>query len=260
MNKYSLSVKKMFGQIAGTYDLLNHVLSLGFDFYWRRKMVSETLDILKTSTSQRAAPLVFLDAAAGTGDVLIELIKTAGRTAGRDKAQTSANLYICSDFSVPMLLKAREKIKAAFKKAVADNVAFVICDAQKPCFKDSSIDIITVAFGLRNFPDAGSFLSGASKILKTAGILSMLEFRNVLKYDLAKVFAGYYNFFVTRFGKLLSGHVFAYTYLVESIMAFPEDKEIFASLEKNNFSVRKYNMLLPYVVSLYIAIINKDGR
>ncbi len=259
MNKYSVSVKKMFGQIAGTYDMLNHVLSLGFDIYWRKKMVSETLDVFKKSVTQSSSAGIVLDIAAGTGDVLIEVIKTAGTKLGLDKTH-AALFYVCADFSKPMLQKAREKINARFPRSVTDRVGFVICDAQKPCFKDSSIDIITVAFGLRNFPDADSFFSASAKILRSEGVLSILEFRNILKYKAARIFAGYYNFFVTKLGKLLSGHVFAYSYLVESIMAFPEDREITARIEKNNFGVKKYNMLLPYIVSLYIAIINKDGR
>jgi len=259
MNQYSDSVKKMFGQIAGTYDFLNHFLSLGFDIYWRKKMVSETLGVLRSGVSIKSARRVILDAAAGTGDVLIEIIKTAKTAYPGDKTH-APDVFICSDFSLPMLLKAREKIKTAFKSSIADNVSFVICDAQNPCFKDSSVDAITVAFGLRNFPDAGSFFAAASRILKQDGVLSILEFRNILKYRVAKLFAGYYEFFVTKLGKLFSGHVFAYKYLVESIMAFPEDKEIIARIEKNNFAVRRYNTLLPYIVSLYVAIINKDGR
>ncbi|HNY12963.1 MAG TPA: class I SAM-dependent methyltransferase [Candidatus Wallbacteria bacterium] len=260
MNKYSLSVKKMFGQIAGTYDLLNHVLSIGFDIYWRKKMVAETFEIANATVAQHSSRRIILDIASGTGDVLIEVIKTASMRACQNKTTEPFTFYICSDFSLPMLLKARQKITAGFSNAISNNVSFVICDAQKPCFKNSSIDVITVAFGLRNFPDAGSFFSASSKILNSTGVLSILEFRNILKYKAAKIFRGYYNFFVTGFGKLLSGHVFAYSYLIESIMAFPEDKYICARLEKNNFIVSRYNKLLPYVVSLYIAIINKNGR
>lgn len=252
----------MFNQIAGKYDFLNRFLSFGIDIFWRKHFVSKALKLFNFETqlpynnkSYEGACVYICDLAAGTGDILIEIIK---RLKKKKKRLNDKTAFICADFSLPMLKIAKTKITAQFPK-ISKHVNYVICDAENTCFKDSSLNAVFIAFGIRNFSNTKRFIEiELSRILKpSAAMIAILEFNNIFKIPLFKFFQKYYEVVVNMAGKFISGHIFAYRYLVDSIKNFTCDEEIIKILKSSNYKILQYNKILPYIVSQYIAILNK---
>lgn len=143
----------MFNSIAGKYDLLNHLLSLGIDKGWRRKLVRG----LKSSPAK-----VILDLACGTGDLTIALYKNGFTVTG-------------ADLSVNMLQIARQKSEKLEKmeQPIPD---YIECSAENLPFEDSSFDAVTISFGIRNFQNRDIALQEIFRVLKPDGRLAILEF------------------------------------------------------------------------------------
>jgi demethylmenaquinone methyltransferase/2-methoxy-6-polyprenyl-1,4-benzoquinol methylase len=190
-------VQRIFSEIAPRYDLLNHVLSLNVDRGWRRKAV----DLLRW---QRAPGGRFLDACTGTFDLALEL---AGRPAFRGRV-------VASDFAHPMLATGAPKLVGA-------PVTAVCADSLRLPFDDATFEGATVGFGVRNLSDVALGLSELRRVLRPGARLVVLEFTTPPN---ALVRAGYHFYFhrvLPVVGRVVSGHPWAYTYLPESVKAFP---------------------------------------
>jgi demethylmenaquinone methyltransferase/2-methoxy-6-polyprenyl-1,4-benzoquinol methylase len=266
MDKFSLVIKSMFDRISVRYDFMNRFLTGGLDIYWRKVFVNQTLAaFIKLSHDKNNNSAVNIaDIASGTGDIAIEIynrIKTDNKTRSFFNDKT-IHIY-CSDFSLPMLKIAQEKIRKLISGAGGNkniNFSFVICDAQNSCFKDSTFDIVFIAFGLRNFSDIKKFISTELKriVKKNLSLSSILEFNNIFKIKSFKVFQFYYNYIITLCASIFSTDTSAYKYLIDSIKNLPGDRIILKLFTDEGFKIFNYRKIFPYLVSRYIAIINNS--
>ncbi|WP_185858451.1 bifunctional demethylmenaquinone methyltransferase/2-methoxy-6-polyprenyl-1,4-benzoquinol methylase UbiE [Blattabacterium cuenoti] len=219
MKKYSLSskskeVQKMFNHISSRYDLINHILSFGIDFLWRKKVI-HLLNVFKKEKISN-----ILDLATGTGDLAI-LLATKFNNAN----------VIGLDPSKNMLKIAENKIK---NHDLEKRIKVIQGFSQKMPFENNIFDIVTISFGLRNFQYIHLSMREIYRILKPLGILGILEFSNPSNYWIKKIYNFYSHFIMRKIGGLLSNNYNAYNYLKESIQSF------------SYFCEKKMNKLLKY--------------
>jgi len=222
-------VTQMFDNIAGSYDLLNHTLSLGMDNIWR-KIAIEKLD---------NRPATILDIATGTGDFAISAAK-----------YTNANITGI-DISQGMLDIGVEKIT---KKGLTDRIQLQLADSENLPFKDNKYDAITAGFGVRNFEDLNKGLSEIYRTLRSGGIVAILEPSEPTYFPLKQFYKLYFHHILPFLGGIISKDKKAYTYLPESVSAFPSGNNFLSELVKAGFKDPKYIPLTFGIVSLYIAI------
>jgi demethylmenaquinone methyltransferase / 2-methoxy-6-polyprenyl-1,4-benzoquinol methylase len=201
-------VQKMFNDISGRYDFLNHFLSLGIDFIWRRKFVSQL---------SSSGPDSVLDVATGTGDLAILI------------AQRKTEHVTGIDIAENMLAIAKEK---SVQKQLQVKLTFAEGDAEDIPFPDETFDAVTVAFGVRNFENLDKGLSEMKRVLKPGGVMMILEFSHPVSFPWKQLYNFYSRFMIPFFGKIISGDEKAYTYLPESVAAFPSGKDFLDILER----------------------------
>jgi demethylmenaquinone methyltransferase/2-methoxy-6-polyprenyl-1,4-benzoquinol methylase len=223
-------VARMFNNIAWRYDFLNRFLSLGIDRAWRRKAISMLRPF---------RPRIILDIATGTADLAIESLKL-------DPEQV-----IGVDISVDMLKIGREKLR---NKGLDSRISLLEGDSERLIFEDNKFDAVTVAFGVRNFEHLENGLREILRVLRPGGAVMILEFsqpRNPLMN-------GLYTFYSTRitpwFGRKISKDPQAYTYLHESIAAFPSGQDFLKILESCGFRQAAAKPMTFGVVSVYTGI------
>jgi len=222
-------VTKMFDNIAGSYDFLNHTLSLGMDNIWRK------IAIKKLTNN----PATILDIATGTGDFAISASKYTNATiTGIDISQGMLNVGI-------------DKIA---KKELTDRIKLQLADSENLPFKDNSYDAITAGFGVRNFEDLNKGLSEMHRTLKKGGIVAILEPSEPNSFPLKQFYNLYFHHILPFIGGIISKDKSAYSYLPDSVSAFPSGKYFLVELEKVGFKNCKHIPLTMGIVSLYIAI------
>ena len=226
MNEKKLQVKNIFDNIAGKYDFLNHFLSFGLDFYWRKKALK------LTGLNSNA---ILLDVACGTGDVAIQAKKLGVQ-----------NIY-GADFSHNMLKlfdKKSEWIDGKLVQMVAENIPF----------KDESFTNITVAFGVRNFYDIQEGFISFYRILKPKGKATVIEFRMPSNKIIKSVYKFYFKNILPVLGGIISGDKAAYTYLPDSVEEFDEKINLEKLLNNSGFKeIKKYNFTFQ-TVQVLIAV------
>ena len=222
-------VAQMFDSISHKYDFLNHFLSLGIDKLWRKKAIK----YLKTYS-----PKQVLDIATGTGDFAIQCLK-----ANPDKV-------VGIDISSGMLEVGKKKIK---KQGLEDKIELYLGDSENIQFEDNSFDAAIVAFGVRNFENLEKGLSEIRRILKKDGVLIVLEFSKPSSFPFKQFYNFYFNNILPRFGKAISKDSAAYTYLPESVKAFPDGKNFMTILNKVDFKPIKWKPLTFGISSIYIG-------
>lgn len=223
-------VEKMFDNIAPTYDNLNHVLSLGIDKSWRRKAIN----MLKPYR-----PMHIMDVATGTGDFAIQ----ACRVLQPDE-------LIGTDISEGMMNVGREKVKLS---GLDKQISFAKEDCTSLSFPDSRFDAITVAFGVRNFENLDKGLTEMHRVLKAGGHLVILELSEPETFPMKQLYAIYSKVVIPTIGKLLSKDNSAYTYLPQSIKAFPQGEVMQQILYKAGFSKVTFKRLTLGICTLYFA-------
>jgi demethylmenaquinone methyltransferase / 2-methoxy-6-polyprenyl-1,4-benzoquinol methylase len=224
MDKKS-KVKKIFDSIAYRYDFLNHLLSFGFDIYWRRKAIGFT----KISPDAR-----LLDIACGTGDFAITAKKLG------------AEKIFGADLSVPML-------KLFSKKAGWINGKSIQSTAEYLPFKNESLTNIIVAFGVRNFYDLPKAFNSVNQVLKQNGNFTILEFRLPGNIIVKQLYRFYFNKILPFIGGIISKDKTAYSYLPESVNEFDEKIRLDRLLNDANFSKVQVFSLTFGIVQVVIA-------
>lgn len=246
-------VKRMFSDISGTYDLLNHLLSLGFDIIWRFRFAAAAVRSLDSSGSYlmdgNKKKFVIIDYASGTGDVVSQMLFVL-KYLFAQKWRDARFVFCCADLSHEMLSLARKKLNKKYPDLARD-FHYVVCDASARCFRAGSFDAATVAFGIRNFPSVRGFARSAFDALKNGGTLSVLEFCNFSDAGLMSFFKKYYMKVVSPLGRSVSGHVRAYSYLVESIFRFSSEEEVVADFASCGFTAGEPEKLFPSLVTSY---------
>jgi len=222
-------ITSMFDNIAESYDILNHSLSLGMDHVWRRKAIN------KLSNN----PKRILDIATGTGDFALSAAK-----------YTQAQI-IGIDISQKMLDIGIKKIK---KRKLEKRITLQKADSEELPFKNNSFDAITAGFGVRNFEDLHKGLSEIYRVLDTKGIVAILEPSTPKYFPLKFIYNLYFYHVLPVIGSWISKDKSAYKYLPESVDSFPNGKKFIAKLERLGFKECKHISLTFGVVSLYLAI------
>jgi demethylmenaquinone methyltransferase/2-methoxy-6-polyprenyl-1,4-benzoquinol methylase len=218
----------MFSAIAPRYDLLNHVLSLNIDRHWRRQAVAR-LDW------QREPDGIYLDLCAGTLDLAGVL---AGQSGFRGR-------IVGADFVLPMLQLGRNKSAA---------VLALNADALELPFSSASFDGATVGFGVRNLIDLDAGLSEAARVLRPGARLVILEFSTPRHQPLRGAYLLYFRNIMPFIGRMVSRHSDAYTYLPESVLAFPGPDELAARMSAQGFRDVSYTLLLGGICALHVGI------
>ncbi|MEZ4948799.1 MAG: bifunctional demethylmenaquinone methyltransferase/2-methoxy-6-polyprenyl-1,4-benzoquinol methylase UbiE [Saprospiraceae bacterium] len=223
-------VGKMFDNIAPSYDLLNRVLSLGIDIYWRKKAIA----LLK-----ERKPKVILDVATGTGDVAIEMVK-----------QLQPERIVGLDLANEMLEVGRKKIKSRNMDQV---IEMVQGDSEKLPFQDNTFEAVTVAFGVRNFENLEQGLSEMFRVLKKDGQVVILEFSKPKMPPFKQLYNFYFKNILPLVGRITSKDPKAYSYLYESVQAFPDGERFEKILEKIGFKCTHTTALTLGICSIYYA-------
>ena len=222
-------VTKMFDNIAGSYDFLNHTLSLGMDNIWRKIAIKELSN----------KPATILDIATGTADFAISASKYTNAT------------ITGIDISQGMLDVGIEKIT---KKRLTNRIQLQLADSEKLPFQDNSYDAITAGFGVRNFEDLNKGLSEMYRTLKSGGKVAILEPSEPTNFPIKQFYNLYFHHILPFIGCIISKDKNAYTYLPDSVSAFPSGKDFLTELDKVGFKESKHIPLTFGIVSLYIAI------
>ena len=222
-------VRRMFDNIAHRYDFLNHFLSFGSDRRWRRKAVKKLSDL---------KPASILDVATGTGDFALE------------GSRLQPQRIMAVDFSEEMLEIARNKVARA---GLSGKIEFQWADAEDLPFPDTSFEAATVAFGVRNFGNPLKGLSEMHRVLVDGGKLVVLEFAMPRAFPFRQVYAFYFKRFLPAIGRWVSKDNSAYSYLPDSVQAFPQGEEFIELLQRAGFAKAEFTRLSFGIVCLYLA-------
>ena len=222
-------VKHMFNMIASKYDFLNHTLSLGMDYVWRKKAIKKILN----------NPKEILDIATGTGDFAISAAK-----------HTQANITGI-DISDQMIYVGNKKIQ---QKKLNNRIKLSIEDSENLPYLDNSYDAITAGFGVRNFENLEKGLSEIHRVVKKNGYVVILEPSTPKAFPLKQIFSIYFQKILPFIGSLVSKDKSAYSYLPNSVQSFPDGDDFLEILNKQGFSKANYYPLSFGIVSMYVAI------
>ena len=220
-------VAMMFDNISGKYDFLNHFLSLGIDIVWRKKAIR----MLKNDRTDH-----ILDVATGTGDFAIEALKL------------NPEKIIGIDISRGMLEVGRNKIN---KLNLQSRIELQYGDSENLPFEDNKFDAVIVAFGVRNFENLESGLKEIFRVLKMGGKVVILEFSVPEVFPLKQLFNFYFNTVLPQIGRYVSKDNEAYSYLPESVNAFPRGNDFVYLLKNVGFKKASCNQLTFGISSIY---------
>ena len=223
-------VEEMFDNIAPTYDHLNHLLSFDIDKFWRRKAIR----MLKPFQPQQ-----IMDVATGTGDFAIQAYQIL-----RPKR------LLGIDISEGMMNIGREKVKQAH---LSEYISFMKEDCMSLSFPDNQFDAITVAFGIRNFEDLDKGLREMYRVLVPEGHLVILELSYPEKFIIKQLYDIYAGLIIPTIGKMLSKDHMAYTYLPQTIKAFPQGEVMKNILHKAGFRKAIFKRITFGACTLYFA-------
>lgn len=222
-------IREMFGSIAPTYDLLNHVLSFSMDRYWRR-LVRKRLEPRLENCN------LILDLCSGTGDLAIEMAKIAP--------------VIACDFSHPMLIRGVNKVN---RYQLSKQILFVEGDALSLPFPSHIFQAATIAFGLRNLENYRVGLLEVARVLQEGGHLAVLEIGIPASSILGTFYRIYFERFLPLLGGLVSRNLNSYRYLPESVREFPRGSDLQRLFLGAGFSKPTSLKLSGGIVELHIA-------
>ena len=229
MDNEKQHIGQLFDRIAGTYDGLNHVLSLNIDKRWRRRAIR-----MLAPTEQ------VLDVAIGTADLTIEILR-------QGKAQHVTGI----DLSHGMMAIGEQKVA---KRGYAPQVQFDYGSAQQMPYADSSFDTVTCAYGVRNFANMDEGLSEMFRVLRTGGELMVLEFSYPTNPVIRWGYDLYFTHILPFIGNLFSRDKGAYSYLNRSVKNFPYGEAFCQHLRNAGFSQIKATPLTFGISTIYTAV------
>ena len=222
-------VARMFNNISKRYDLLNHLLSLGIDIYWRKQAIK----LLKPKQ-----PKLMLDIATGTADFAIEALKL------------NPDKVIGVDISEGMLDMGRKKLT---RRGLDDRIELQLGDSERLPFEDNKFDAIIVAFGVRNFEHLEQGLADMYRVLKPGGTTVILEFSKPTKFPFKQLYNFYFKNILPLIGKIISQDQSAYTYLPESVQAFPDGNAFLEAMEEVGYNQTQCKTLTFGISSIYVG-------
>jgi demethylmenaquinone methyltransferase / 2-methoxy-6-polyprenyl-1,4-benzoquinol methylase len=220
-------VRKLFDAIAYRYDLLNHLLSGGVDFYWRRAAIERLQDL---------RPERILDVATGTGDFAIAAMRLHPRE------------IIGVDIAPNMLALGRRKIA---RRSMDTVISLRDGEAEQLPFGEQQFDAAIVAFGARNFENLRLGLQEMFRVLRPGGRIVVLEFSRPRRLPFRHIYLFYFKRILPVVGRLISGNTEAYTYLPDTVMRFPEGEEFLTILSNVGFTGLRETRLTFGIASIY---------
>ena len=223
-------VAEMFDNISERYDFLNHFLSLGIDKLWRKKAIK----LLKP-----LRPKKIIDLATGTGDFAIEALKL------------NPDQVVGVDISNGMLEQGRIKMK---KRGVDNIISMEYGDSEDLPFEDGTFDALTVGFGVRNYENLEKGLGEMLRVLNEGGMAVILEFSKPKKFPVKQVFGFYSKYIIPLLGKSISKDASAYSYLPESVQAFPEGQAFKEILEKVGYRDVRSKLVSGGIATIYYGV------
>lgn len=213
IDKRSERIRRMFGEIATRYDLLNHLLSFGIDIYWRARTV-------RASNALGTGPV--LDLCCGTGDLALAFWRRMGNRFP----------IVGVDFCQPMLRLAKQKANRRHA-----SICFIEADGLHLPFPDETFAVVAVAFGLRNMADTGQALAEMVRVCRPGGEVMVLEFAMPTVFPLNIVYRAYFRFILPMIGQVLApNRQAAYNYLPASVLDFPQGATLLAEMKKAGLS------------------------
>ena len=222
-------VANMFNSISPQYDFLNHLLSGGIDIIWRKKAIK---------LLQNKGIKTMLDIATGTGDFAIEALKI------------NPEKIVGVDISEGMLSVGIEKIK---KMGLEKTIQLQKGDSEKLPFSDNSFDAVIVSFGVRNFENLQKGLSDMFRVTKPGGYCLILEFSNPRSFPMKQLYTFYSKYCLPFLGKMISKDPSAYTYLPESVKAFPDGPDFIQIFKSVGYSETNWIPMTGGICSIYIG-------
>ena len=233
LDKQETRIRRMFGHIAPSYDLLNHLLSLNVDKYWRWRT---------TRLAPPAGTAPILDLCTGTGDLALAYDKSSGGGAP----------IVGADFCHEMLLPA---VKKTAKRNAAGRICFVEADAQRLPFPDDFFQITAVAFGLRNVTDTDRGIAEMVRVTQPGGHVAILEFSRPRHWLFGRLYRFYFRWILPMVGQLLSrSKDDAYHYLPESVMKFPDGEALAERLRRHGLTDVRWHPFTFGITTLYVGV------
>ena len=223
----------VFDSVASRYDIMNDVMSGGIHRIWKDKFVAQ----VKPRAGQK-----ILDVAGGTGDIAFRMYK---RTGGEAEITVS-------DINESMLAVGEDR---AYDRAITKNMQWVPANAEQLPFNDNEFDIYTIAFGLRNVTHIDNAIKEAARVLKPGGKFYCLEFSHVDNPIVKKIYDGYSDHLIPKFGEIVAKDRESYQYLVESIRKFPRRELLKKRLLDAGFSQSSYTTMTFGVVAIHEATV-----
>ena len=224
-------VRAMFDRIAPSYDMLNHLLSLGIDHLWRRRAVREL---------RKFAPKRVLDLATGTCDLAIAIAK------GIEDVKV-----VGTDISTEMVEVGRVKVA---KRGLSEQIELGIADAENLPYGEGEFDAVTVGFGVRNFSNKEQGLSEMARVLRSGGVVVILEFSRPNNKIFAPIFRFYFHKVMPVVGGWISGDRAAYDYLPASVDKFPSPERFIEMMREAGLQECRAKRLTFGVAYIYIGV------
>jgi demethylmenaquinone methyltransferase / 2-methoxy-6-polyprenyl-1,4-benzoquinol methylase len=222
-------VAQMFDNISGKYDFLNHFFSIGIDILWRKKAIQ---------LLQKYKPKTVLDVASGTGDFAIEALAL------------NPEKIVGVDISAGMLAVGQNKLE---KLGLQNKISLQVADSEQLPFQNNSFDATIVSFGVRNFDNLLAGLTDMYRVTNIGGVCLVLEFSRPKAFPMKQIFSFYFKNIMPTIGKIISKDSSAYTYLPESVRAFPDGDDFLSIFQKAGF---KNTICIPLtfgISSIYIG-------
>jgi demethylmenaquinone methyltransferase / 2-methoxy-6-polyprenyl-1,4-benzoquinol methylase len=223
-------VTEVFDSVAGKYDLMNDLMSLGIHRFWKK------FTLMHTGLTEG---MIALDVAGGTGDLAEALAKQVGKSGS----------VILTDINASMLSEGRNKL---LDKGSFNNITLIQSNAEKLPFEDNTFDCITIAFGLRNVTNKEEALKSMLNVLKPGGKLLVLEFSK--PNELLTPLYDFYSFNVLpKLGEWVANDSDSYKYLAESIRMHPDQNKLLTMINNTGFASSEYFNLTGGIVALHVS-------
>jgi demethylmenaquinone methyltransferase/2-methoxy-6-polyprenyl-1,4-benzoquinol methylase len=226
-------VRDVFDSVAGSYDLMNDIMSGGMHRLWKRFALSQT----GLRPGQQA-----LDVASGTGDLGAGLARQVGRD----------GLAVLTDINREMLARGRDRL---IDKGIGAQVTYVIANAECLPFPDRRFDCVTIGFGLRNVTDKPAALASMRRVLRPGGRLLVLEFSKPRR-EIRAAYDAYSFNVLPRLGGIVAGDAASYRYLAESIRMHPDQETLATMIRDAGFDDCRWHNLAAGIVALHVGVVH----
>lgn len=237
-------VEEMFDSIAPAYDSMNSAMSFGLHRYWRRKALDAVSEEFNSDAPQR-----ILDVACGTGDVTFDLNNRFPQTE-----------IVGLDLSEKMLDIARKRLAESAVPLITHRIKFEKGDCLKLAFDDNSFDLITVAYGVRNFEHLLKGIKEMTRVLRPGGRICIIELSEPTVRPIKAIYNVYSRHIIPIIGKMVSGDARAYSYLPESIAATPQRDQLADLMRQAGLSDCRWHSLTLGVITYYVGVKPKNDK